>query len=81
MSSSYSIFKIITEGKASGRFLAGALLSFSFSIAVILSTIGLMDGFENTLKSALKNASGDFIVTNENGFFMSQKVHLSLIHI
>ncbi len=47
MSSSYSIFKIITEGKASGRFLAGALLSFSFSIAVILSTIGLMDGFED----------------------------------
>lgn len=74
MSSSYSIFKIITEGKASGRFLAGAMLSFSFSIAVILSTIGLMDGFENTLKLALENASGDFIVTSDKGFFLRQKV-------
>lgn len=78
MGSSFSIFKIITEGKAANRFLAASLLSFSFSIAVILSTIGLMDGFENTLKTSLQKSSGDFQLTSEKGFFLKGELDNAL---
>lgn len=78
MGSSFSMFKIITEGKAASRFLAAALLSFAFSIAVILSTIGLMDGFEQTLRTALKSSTGDYQVVSEKGFFLYQSVSEAL---
>ncbi|MCO4755510.1 MAG: ABC transporter permease [Bacteriovoracaceae bacterium] len=74
MGSTWSIFKIISEGKAASRFLVAALLSFSFSIAVILSTIGLMDGFELTLRNSLKGSSGDFQITSTKGFFLKEKL-------
>lgn len=75
MGPSFSIFKIITEGKAAARFMVAALLSFAFSIAVILSTIGLMDGFENSLKSSLKSSSGDFQITSDRGFFLYDELN------
>lgn len=62
------------DGKASKRFFVGAVLSLSFSIAVILSTVGLMDGFELTLRSGLKNATGDLVLYNNDTFFNSEKV-------
>jgi ABC-type lipoprotein release transport system permease subunit len=64
-----SLFKIILERRSSKRFLLGTIGSFSFSIAVILSTIGLMDGFEFTLKKALSNSNGDIKFVGRNGFF------------
>ena len=66
-----SVFKIVLEGRSSARFLAGTILSFSFSMAVILCTIGLMDGFELTLKKALSYANGDIKMTSNRGFFIS----------
>lgn len=74
MSSSLSIFKIITEGRAASRFLIAALLSFAFSIAVILSTIGLMDGFEGALRDSLRKSSGDFKITSSRGFFLVDEI-------
>ncbi len=64
-----SLFKIIMERRSSKRFLLGTIASFSFSIAVILSTIGLMDGFELTLKKSLANSNGDIKFYTEDGFF------------
>lgn len=64
-----SLFRIIMEGKAASRFLLGAIASFSFSIAVILCTIGLMDGFENTLKSGLSKSVGDLSIYRDDSFF------------
>jgi ABC-type lipoprotein release transport system permease subunit len=65
--------KVLTEVLLSHpqafRMLGLTTMSFAFSIAVILGTIGLMDGFESTLKIALKKSSGDLIVTSERGFF------------
>lgn len=78
MGSSFSIFKIISEGKAAGRFLAASVVSFAFSIAVILSTIGLMDGFESSLRSSLKRSSGDYQITSERGFFLAGKLAKAL---
>jgi ABC-type lipoprotein release transport system permease subunit len=78
MSTQISIFKVISEGKASKRFLFAAILSFGFSIGVILSTIGLMDGFEHTLRSSLKNSNSDFIIHSTNGYFFSKELrHLN----
>jgi len=68
-----SVFKIVLETKSSKRFLLGTILSFSFSMAVILCTIGLMDGFELTLKKTLATANGDIKLTSRNGFFISDE--------
>ena len=68
-----SIFKIVLESKSSIRFLIGTIFSFSFSMAVILCTIGLMDGFELTLKKTLAYANGDIKITSSRGFFISDK--------
>ncbi|MBC76231.1 MAG: hypothetical protein CME64_09465 [Halobacteriovoraceae bacterium] len=78
MGSTWSIFKIISEGRAATRFLVAALLSFSFSISVILSTIGLMDGFEISLRNSLKGSSGDFQVTSTKGYFLLENLENSL---
>lgn len=64
-----SLFQIIFNVKNSRKFLFGTILGFSFSMAVILCTIGLMDGFEFTLKRALSHASGDIKFSSINGFF------------
>jgi ABC-type lipoprotein release transport system permease subunit len=64
-----SIFKIIMEGRSASRFMLGAVGSFAFSIAVILCTIGLMDGFEKTLKAGLNKAAGDMEVFKGESFF------------
>jgi len=66
-----SVFKIVLETKTSKRFLLGTILSFSFSMAVILCTIGLMDGFELTLKKTLASANGDIKLTSRKGFFIA----------
>ena len=44
-------------------------MSFSFSIAVILCTFGLMDGFDYLLKTGLRYSSSDLIISSRKGFF------------
>lgn len=66
-----SLLKIIMEGKSSIRFLIGAIASFAFSIAVILCTVGLMDGFVSTLVTSLQKSSSDLVLTSRDGFFHS----------
>jgi len=70
MTGSYlNILKVVLHGRSSLNILVGTVLSFTFSIAVILCTFGLMDGFDDLLKSGLRNASGDILVTTRKGFF------------
>jgi ABC-type lipoprotein release transport system permease subunit len=64
-----AFLKSLVFGKSNGRFLVGVILGFSFSIAVILSTIGLMDGFEKLLRLNIKGQEGDISVHSRNGFF------------
>lgn len=45
------------------------ILSFTFSITVILCTFGLMDGFDHLLKSGLRHSTGDIVVTSKRGFY------------
>jgi len=69
----FQTLRVILHGRSAMTILLGSLLSFSFSIAVILSTFGLMDGFDYLLKSGLRHSSGDVIITSRNGFFDADK--------
>lgn len=69
MKSYLSILKIVLYGRSAGKILLATLFSFTFSIAVILCTFGLMDGFDHLLKSGLRHSSGDLLVTSRKGFF------------
>ena len=67
------LFNVFLRDQNSFKFAIGVLLGLSFSIGVILSTVGLMDGFESVMKRALKNSVGDFSLTSRNGFFSFDK--------
>lgn len=64
-----NLLRIVIHGKASWRLLIGAVISMAFSQSVILSTIGLMDGFVKTLNHGLKSSIGDIKITSSEGFF------------
>lgn len=65
----WSIFKIVLHGRSASKILLATLMSFSFSIAVILCTFGLMDGFDYLLKTGLRYSSSDLIISSRKGFF------------
>jgi ABC-type lipoprotein release transport system permease subunit len=69
MHSYLSVLKIALHGRSASKILLATIFSFTFSIAVILCTFGLMDGFDYLLKSGLRHSSGDILVTNRRGFF------------
>ena len=64
-----SLAQTLLYGKSSLRFFVGIIISFAFSISVILSTIGIMDGFQKTLKKGLFRSGGDFIIYRHDGYF------------
>ncbi len=67
------LFNVFLRDQSSFKFAFGVLLGLSFSIGVILSTVGLMDGFESVMKKALKNSVGDFSLISKEGFFSFDK--------
>jgi ABC-type lipoprotein release transport system permease subunit len=69
MHSFLSIAKIVLHGRSAVKILLATIFSFTFSIAVVLCTFGLMDGFDHLLKSGLRHSSGDLLITNRTGFF------------
>ena len=66
-----NFIRILRLDKKIGIFLLWVAFGLGFSMSVILSTIGLMEGFERDLLSALKKSNGDFSV---NGNFTSDDV-------
>jgi ABC-type lipoprotein release transport system permease subunit len=60
---------LFTDSQSTFKFAIGVILGFGFSIAVILSTLGIMDGFERSLKSGLKKSTGDLTINSRLGFF------------
>jgi ABC-type lipoprotein release transport system permease subunit len=78
MKSYLSILKIVLHGRSAGKILLATIFSFTFSIAVILCTFGLMDGFDHLLKSGLRHSSGDILITSKKGFF---KVDAPLLEV
>ena len=54
------------------KFLAFVIIGLAFSIAVILSTMGLMDGFDQSLRKGLRQSAGEIVMLSQNGFFYQQ---------
>jgi len=67
------LLSIFFKDRGSLKFALGVLFGLSFSISVILATIGIMDGFEIVLKRGLKKSFGDFTLTSSKGFFSYKK--------
>lgn len=66
------VFKVFLSERSSIQFSIGIILGMAFSIAVILCTIGIMDGFVTTLKTNLRKATGDIVAYSSEGFFNFQ---------
>ena len=60
---------VLLGDKVGFRFLLAVIVSVAFSISIILSTVGLMDGFQNSLSSALRQSLGDVVMTYREGLF------------
>lgn len=53
------------------KFALGVLVGMAFSIAVILSTMGMMDGFDRALKTGLKKSTGEVVMNSRTGNFFN----------
>lgn len=70
MKNKFEIFlQLFVDQKSLLKFGLAVVLGFGFSIAVILSTLGIMDGFEKSLRIGLKKSNGDLAINSRNGFF------------
>ena len=65
----YRVLKVLLGGPMDIRFIVAAVLGFSFSLAIILVTVGVMDGFEYSLKKGLRRSEGDVVLFSQKGFF------------
>ena len=74
----WPLMKIFFNDRLTWRFAFGALLGLSFALAAILSTLGLMSGFNRTLLQSLQHSSGDLALFSQQGFFIFslQATHL-----
>ena len=61
--------KTLIFDRSNFKFAVGVWLGLSFSIAVILSTIGIMDGFTNSMRTGLQSSMGDIYFYSRSGFF------------
>ncbi|MCK5882105.1 MAG: ABC transporter permease [Bacteriovoracaceae bacterium] len=64
-----TIVGFLVHDRASKKFAFGVLFGLGFSVSIILATIGIMDGFESTLKAGLKRSMGDISIHSRKGFF------------
>ncbi|EQC49985.1 ABC transporter permease [Bacteriovorax sp. DB6_IX] len=55
--------------KSSRLFVLATILGLSFSLSIILSTLGLMDGFTKKLRESLNLGHGEIVLTSQKGFF------------
>lgn len=65
----FSMCQIVLSHKTSRFFFAFTLLGLSLSMAIVLSNIGLMDGYEYLFKNGLRKSSSDIEITNRFGFY------------
>lgn len=65
----FSLIKLLMFEKTNMRFALGVWLGLSFSVAVILGTIGVMDGFDSAMRKALRRTNGDLYIYGRSGFF------------
>lgn len=69
MNSFKLFYSLFFDQASSRRFVIGVWIGLAFSIAIILSTIGIMDGFEKALREGLKLSSGEITIQSQAGFY------------
>ncbi|MDD4975870.1 MAG: ABC transporter permease [Bacteriovorax sp.] len=68
---------LFLDNSTTVKFFVGVLVGMAFSIAVILSTIGIMDGFQRALKIGLKKSTGEIVMSSQGGGFF--KINKSIL--
>ena len=57
------------KDRSSKLFALATIIGLSFSISIILCTLGLMDGFSKKMREALNLGHGEIVLTSYDGFF------------
>lgn len=65
------LLKIFFQQSSLRQFALAATLGLAFSIAVVLSTVGIMDGFTSALRQGLRKSQGDVSLYSRFGFFFT----------
>lgn len=60
---------LFLKDKSFRWFIVATILGLSFSLSIVLSTLGLMDGFSRKLKESLNEGNGEIIIFSQKGFF------------
>lgn len=74
-----SVFSIFFKDTSILKFILGVVAGLSFSISVVLATIGIMDGFEISLKQGLKKATGEIFFYSSKGLFEFENKYEEII--
>lgn len=61
--------QLFLKDKSFRIFLVATIIGLAFSISIVLSTLGLMDGFSNKLKTSLNAGNGEIVMSSQKGFF------------
>lgn len=69
----FAVFKdfnlLFFRDKSAKLFALATIVGLSFSISIILCTLGLMDGFSKKMREALNLGHGEIVMTSQDGFF------------
>lgn len=65
---------VFLQGRGTFFFVLGIVLGLGFSMTVILATMGIMDGYEKTLKRGLRLGQGDVVLTARRGFVSKESI-------
>lgn len=61
--------KIFLNDKSTLKKMMWVLVSFSLSLAFVLSNIGLMEGYDRVFRQGLRETQGDITIISKDGFF------------
>ncbi len=70
------LLSIFLEGKSTLYFLGFAIFALSASMAIVLCNIGLMDGYDQSLKKVLRTGQGDLTIYSQSGFFSAAEIQI-----
>jgi ABC-type lipoprotein release transport system permease subunit len=74
-----SVLAIFLKDLSIIKFILGVIAGLAFSISVVLGTIGIMDGFETTLKEGLRKATGEIYFYSSKGLFEFEEEYKDIL--
>jgi len=74
-----SVLAIFFKDPSIIKFILGVIAGLAFSISIVLGTIGIMDGFETTLKEGLRKATGEIYFYSSKGLFEFEEKYQAIL--